>query len=317
MTAPTGHIVLYCGAALATAACLALTLGQLTAQAQQWGDRRALHHTSAVLGLAPVYAVCALVALVWPRAQPYCDGVGSVVEACALYELVALLLHYFYQKAPRGKRAESRVVPLTFLELRDDPALHEQQQLELLFEECAPVEYCCGALVLWPSGAMLRWARRLVAQYVLVRLCETVVQIALHESAEQAYDRSPDPRHAYFWMTSLVNLSMTLALGAALLLVELLEPVLWPHDPWLKFGSLKLLIFALYWQSMALSGLAYLGQLPLAYFAPWSVLRLADALQNTLVCVEMALLALCWHWVFRTDEPKRVSALPEVLRDTC
>lgn len=318
MTAAT-HIVLYCVCALGAALSCVLSAWLAYAHLRQAHDPTVCTYTLRILALAPLYAFCSALQLAVPRLSAYLGGVCEVYEAVALYQFVKLLLHQFYHRAPglglAGASGLESAMP--FEERHQDPEAWQAQNTEALFEECEPAVLCCGALTLWPSAALLRGLRYAVLQYLVVRLAHTVVAVALQEAPGEApYVHSMEPAHAYFWTSTLVNLSITLALGAVFVLISLLEPVVWAHDPWLKFASLKLVIFFCFWQTLLLSALGYAQMLPLAYFAPWDAARLIDGLDSALVCFEMAALSVYHHWIFRADEPQRASVLPHVLRET-
>jgi hypothetical protein len=314
MTAPT-HIALYCVSALGAALSCGVSLWLCYLHVRNRQDPTTCMYTLRVLALAPLYAFCSAIQLAIPRLAVYLVCACEVYEAVALYQFVKLLLHLFYHRAPGLGLQAGDAVP--FEERHQDPEAWQAHNTEVLFEQCEPAVLCCGALTLWPSAELLRGLRYAALQYLVVRCAHSVVAVALHESpGEQGFAHSLDPGHAYFWTSSLVNLSISAALFAVFLLIALLEPVVWAHDPWLKFGSLKLVIFFCFWQTMVLSALGYAQMLPLAYFAPWNAARLIDALDSTLVCVEMAALSVYHHWIFRPDEPQRTSVLSHVLRET-
>lgn len=307
------HLVLYgVSGACCAAACLLVAL-LFWRHLRAWTDPGAQSLTLRILPLAPLYALCALVSLLVPRVYVYVDAARDLYEAYALVQFARLQLHHFYR---RGASYFGLWQQLSFEEkhggARD--ATHAAN-LEALLCECEPVRLCCGALVVWPSLETLAWIERAVSQYALVRLGCALLSIGLYESGRHAH-RSLDPAQAYFWVCAVANASLSLAIAAVLLLCALLERVIWAHDPLLKFGSLKFVIFLVFWQSVALSALAYTDVLPLVYFAPWPAARVVDALDNTLVCVEMAALALVHLWVWRADEPQRTSALWATLRET-
>jgi len=273
-------------------------------------------YTLRILALAPLYAVLSALQLALPRFSVYMSSVCEVYEAIALYQFVKLLLHLFYHRAP-GLGLQSPDNTMPFEERHQDLEEWQARNTEALFEQCDPVDLCCGLVTLWPSASLLRGLRYGVLQYLVLRCAHTVVAIALQESpGEQPYMHSLAPGHAYFWTSSLVNCSITVALGAVFLLISLLEPVVWAHDPWLKFGSLKLVIFFCFWQTLLLNALGYAQMLPLAYFEPWTEARVIDALDSLFVCFEMAALSIYHHWIFRADEPRRACTLVHVLRET-
>lgn len=98
----------------------------------------------------------------------------------------------------------------------------------------------------------------------------------------------------YFWSGIIYNISVTVSLYALGLFWVCMHDDLKPFRPMPKFLSIKLIIFASYWQGFFLSILVWLGAIPddVQGYTPDN---LAAAIQDALICIEMPAFAMA-HW---------------------
>lgn len=308
------HTLLYAVSGVAAAVSCVATLVLAYRHWVNWADPEGQRLTLQILALAPIYAACSAVSIGWHRGAIYCDAACELYEAYVLYQFLRLMVHYAARRATdlhytslgaKGARDCSNDVPFEERHLVN-AAVRDARTLAY-FEECPPL-VLCRCVSIEPTGQLftkLHWA---VAQYGGARALYTVLVIALREAGLHQ-NRSLSPTNANLWLLGMVNVSATAAIAAILLFVTLARPLLWQHDPVLKFGSLKLVVFFVFWQSVLLTALGHWDTLPLRLLAPWTEARAIDALDNTAVCVEMALLAVYHHWIFPSDETQRTSPM--------
>lgn len=98
----------------------------------------------------------------------------------------------------------------------------------------------------------------------------------------------------YFWSGIIYNISVTISLYALGLFWVCMHNDLKPFRPVPKFLSIKLIIFASYWQGFFLSILVWLGAIP-DDVQGYSPDNLAAAIQDALICLEMPAFAVA-HW---------------------
>lgn len=318
---PVAHTIIYTLSGVTTFIACCLSLALVYAHWVNWADPVAQNHTVRIILLAPLYALCSLASLLWPRYFVYFNGVCELYEAYVLYQFFLLLLHCFAKRVTYidyfgdgAEREIDRKKEIPFEERGRVTEAVQEARTRNYFEACRPVEVC-GYVLVEPTVTLLQRLHWIVAQYGPARLIYTLLVIGLYETDAYAH-RSLSPAGAHFWMTGLINLSITLAVGGVLLFIVLVKQVIWQHDPVLKFGSLKLVIFFVFWQSVLFTALASGEVLPVVYFAPWNTTETVDALDNTVVCVEMALLALYHIWIFRSDETRRTSTLWSLLQQS-
>jgi hypothetical protein len=304
---PLSHILLYSVSGGCVLATCVLTMVLGCRHLQNWADPVGQRLTLRVVALLPIYSLCSLASLLLPRLFIYFDSVRELYEAYVLHQFVLLMLHYFYRRAPAHFGLRNA---LRYEEKCHDSEVFASENLEELFTECEPVVMCCGWLVVEAGPRTLATLRYTVLQYLVMRTLFTVVAVPVHESGLY-HHRDLDPSYAYFWLTALLTLSICAAVGAMLLLLGFVKKVVWAHDPTLKFLSLKLVICLIFWQSLLFNGLVYADMIPTLYFVPWSATEVVGALDNLLICVEMAFLSLYHQWIFRYDETQRASPLRE------
>ena len=98
----------------------------------------------------------------------------------------------------------------------------------------------------------------------------------------------------YFWTGVLYNISVTLSLYSLGLFWVCMHQDLKPFRPMPKFLSIKLIIFASYWQGFLLSVLVWVGAIP-DKVEGYTPDNLAAAIQDALICIEMPIFAIT-HW---------------------
>lgn len=98
----------------------------------------------------------------------------------------------------------------------------------------------------------------------------------------------------YLWVGIIYNLSVTISLYSLALFWIIMNDDLKPYRPVPKFLSVKLIIFASYWQGFFLSILQFLGAIPSGPEG-YSPNNMAAAIQDLLICCEMPIFALM-HW---------------------
>lgn len=98
----------------------------------------------------------------------------------------------------------------------------------------------------------------------------------------------------YFWSGIIYNISVTVSLYSLGLFWVCMHQDMKPFRPVPKFLSIKLIIFASYWQGFLLSILVWLGAIP-DDVKGYTRDNLAAAIQDFLICIEMPVFAVM-HW---------------------
>ncbi|KAJ4977152.1 hypothetical protein NE237_002258 [Protea cynaroides] len=97
--------------------------------------------------------------------------------------------------------------------------------------------------------------------------------------------------------TIILNISVSMALYSLVLFYHVFAKELEPHKPLTKFLCIKGIVFFCFWQGVVLKILAAMGIIRSDHF--WlDVEQIEEALQNSLVCVEMVFFSVLQQYAF-------------------
>lgn len=293
-------IALYVAVALCSAGNLALSGGLMAAHWQS-GTQRLRRHTLYILAMVPLFGAMACCSAVWPRHFLYFDLVRESYEAWVLWQFYQLVLCYLEILGPRALNISEAVDHTNvWQDGAGEPYIMQTAEKLLIALPAQPLLW--GRLWLTPSIRLLGWLRNGVLQYCVLRALLPPIMIALFELGLYA-NRQPDAQGGYVWLTLLCTASLGVVLLALLTLIKLTRPVIWPYAPTTKLLAIKLILFCVFWQSLALSGAAYMNAVPVDLFAPeWPLEQTTEVLQAALLSFELTCLALYHHWIFASDE---------------
>ena len=136
--------------------------------------------------------------------------------------------------------------------------------------------------------------------YVWTRLLCTVVTLVLQPM--QLYDEGDltNVKAGYLWCTLLLTTSQTWALYVLVLFYHAMQEELQPLRPFLKFVSVKAVVFFSFWQSVVVAILARAGLIPNKITNP----NQFDAaqIQDIIICFEMFAAAVAMYVAFPASE---------------
>mmetsp|Transcript_119 Transcript_119/g.270 ORF Transcript_119/g.270 Transcript_119/m.270 type:complete len:609 (-) Transcript_119:1556-3382(-) len=228
-----------------------------------------------ILFMAPIYAVDSLLALTFVGwATTYIDVFRDCYEAFTIYNFLKLLIVLL-----GGERA---VIEM----------LEKKPQMQMIF----PLHW----LEPWEMGAEMFYSCKYGAlQYVLVK--PTCALITFVSGAAGIYGPNTfSLARLHFYVFFFSNMSQMWALYCLLMFYLTLKDELGPYNPVLKFFIVKAVVFFCFWQGMLLGLLAYLGYIPAS--GSFSSDSIVEAIQELLVCVEMVVVSLLFHYAFPVEE---------------
>jgi hypothetical protein len=231
-------------------------------------------HVIRILFFVPLFSICSFVALAFPHegglaAETVRDG----YEALVIYSLMALLLE--------GAGGEAMLAA----RLRMKPAAFGAH--------LAPLNWCCRP---WPLGSVFLQRCKLgILQYVVVRILLSIVTIFLvkYDMYDEGNFSATQP---YVYIVILTNFSQMSAIYCLLLFFQAAHEELAPLRAWSKLIAIKTVVFATWWQGVALAILVQLGLMPSTL--EWSQQEVAKGLQNLVIDIEMLIAALAFRWAF-------------------
>lgn len=187
----------------------------------------------------------------------------------------------------RGATPRAAVAPT------DSGAAEEKGDEDLVSVHIAP---CC-CLPAWRIGTpFLHWTRMAVFQYVIVRLVCTLLTLVLTPLDLYGEGEFSNMGKFYFYSVVAINLSQCWALYCLALVYFRFKKALHGLQPTKKFLVIKAIVFLCWWQGMVVSGMASAGWLEGT--TQWTSDEVQRGLQDFLICVEMAIIAMVHHRVY-------------------
>jgi len=209
-----------------------------------------------ILLVCPVYAVSSWLSLTVPKYALQTETIRDIYEAFVIYSFLALVLEY--------SGGEANCVS------------------EITSEE--PIPY------MWPlrrwlkprprDGRLIRFSKQGCLQFVFVKPAMAAISLVMEGLGLYWHP-------AYQWVLLVIyNLSYTMALYCLALFYTATKKVLKPYRPVVKFAAVKSVVFATYWQSLAVAAMPGLSQ------------EEGQRWNNLVLCVEMVPFALILSLAF-------------------
>ncbi|KAJ5755469.1 Organic solute transporter Ost-alpha [Penicillium manginii] len=220
--------------------------------------------------VVPIYAASSWTSIISLRAAQFLDPIRDIYEAFTIYTFFQLLINF----------------------------LGGERSVIIMAHGRPPVSHA------WPLNHVLKKidisdphtflaVKRGILQYAWLKPVLALVSIIMKatDTYEEGYLGITS---GYLWTGIVYNLSVTISLYSLAMFWVCLHDDLTPFRPVPKFLSVKLIIFASYWQGFFLSILQWLGAMGngLAGYTPDN---LAAAIQDSLICFEMPIFAIV-HW---------------------
>ncbi|KKA29903.1 hypothetical protein TD95_001478 [Thielaviopsis punctulata] len=222
-----------------------------------------------ILLMVPIFSFSSYMGLVSPAVSHFIDPIRDFYEAFTIYTFFQLLINYL-----DGERA-----------------------LIIMTHGRPPVQH------VWPLDTVMSKVdisdphtflaiKRGILQYAWLKPVQALATIIMKACGvyKEGYVSLTS---GYFWQGIIYNISVTISLYALGLFWVCMNNDLQPFRPVPKFLSVKLIIFASYWQGFMLGILVWLGAIPdVSGYTPET---LAAAIQDALICLEMPAFAIV-HW---------------------
>jgi len=176
-----------------------------------------------------------------------------------------------------------------------------KDNIQPIFEKKAvgyyPAPFCY--VVLLPGNKFFRLCKLCILQFVFMKPFLAVIAVILDFSG--VYNNgSFSTKSGFLYVTILNNISITISLYFLLLFYSIVREDLEPFKPWKKFLCIKAIIFFAFWQGITLTIMDSLNMLP--QYDKWTEFDVADAIQNSLICLEMFIISLVHPYVFGWEE---------------
>lgn len=267
------EVALFCTTGSFVLFAVFLTAYLIFRHVKHWIDPDGQRCIVRILILVPIYSVVSWLAVLFGDYALYFTLVRDCYEAYALHQFFALLEHYLKEEASS----------LMTIDDADMPDLDTGHLISNYGETPLAAPFCM--LTYQPSKRVFMHIKRCSLQYVFVKPVLAFIAILLHILGLY-HPGSFSIRHGYFWISMLLFISSTLALYFIFLFFELIKRRIFMYKPLLKLISIKILVFFIFWQSIAIAILYDTHCIP-AFFG-WSIARSEETVQNVIICIEMA-----------------------------
>ncbi|KAN0131911.1 DUF300 domain containing protein [Lactarius tabidus] len=217
---------------------------------QWYTNKREQRYIVRLLLMVPIYASISLASyLFWDNATPLLL-IRDSYEAILLTAFFYLLLTYLspdpeVQKAILLKRGLSREVDA---ELRRRRQPRKKWVVPLQFVKWKPQD---GLFFL----QLMKWG---VLQYCVIRPITTLVAVILNHIGLYC-EQSWSPVWGHIWISTIISISVTIAMYCLFQLYVCVAEELAPHQPILKLFAVKAVVFLTFWQATFLSLLSVTG----------------------------------------------------------
>nr|KYP62198.1 Transmembrane protein 184C family [Cajanus cajan] len=236
----------------------------------------------AVISTVPVYATDSIISLWYPRLSLACDILRNYYEAFALYSFGRYLI------ACLG--GEAKVIEL----LEDQYGEHLNKPLLDGLDENRGIEHrsFCN-FFRHPSKLgkdLLTIEKFGLVQYMILKTVCALLAIILEPLGVYG-DGEFKWYYGYPYIAVVLNFSQMWALYCLVQFYNVTHESLQPIKPLAKFISFKAIVFATWWQGVGIAVLCTFGVIPKEG-------KFQTALQDFLICIEMAIAAVAHVFVF-------------------
>uniref|UniRef100_H2Z6Q8 Transmembrane protein 184C n=1 Tax=Ciona savignyi TaxID=51511 RepID=H2Z6Q8_CIOSA len=224
-----------------------------------------------ILWMVPIYAIDnKWFAIKFPKAAIYLDTIRECYEAYVIYSFMAYLLNYLtreYELAGTlGNKPQKTHFPVLLLSPR-------------------PM-----------GGIFIQRCKQGVLQYTLIRPITTIIAL-ICELTGVYHEGDLSPQYAWLWIMIINNVSQIWAMYCLVLFYMATKEELKPISPIGKFVCVKMVVFASFWQGVAIAIIADVVHLNKKW--GWDTPQeFAAGLQDLLICFEMFIAAVAHHYTF-------------------
>lgn len=272
----------------------------------------------AVLWMVPIYGITSWLSLVYPKAEPYFATLRDCFEAYVVYTFVGFLIAILSD----GMTFNQLLRKLSKLVEHEKDAVekykHRQSHPEIdpevipggeavaaltkpkehlipPFPCCYHVNDCRSIAAAWLYQCQL-----MALQFVIMKPLLTVIPLLVAVGGAYDMDKdSPWGDNTLNWESPKLyimffqNVSVMIAFYGLLSLYHGVEKDLEWCDPWPKFLCIKGVVFATFWQNIAIQGMTMFDLLDE---------RAASQISNLLICIEMLVASLAHIYIFPYQE---------------
>jgi hypothetical protein len=238
-------------------------------------------HVIRILMMVPIYALTSYLALVFNEQKLLFETIRDCYEAFALYSFHCFLIEYLGGQS---------VLAST---LRSKPTIAHV------------TPFCC--MRPWSMGPkFVRLTTIGILQYIPTKILMSIVVLFTSLAGVYGEGEFLNPFVYYGYISFILTISQTWALYCLVLFFLGTKEELGPVRPLPKFLAIKAIIFFTYWQSLMISVLETVGVISEKWGIGcpncWDAPKIASALNDFIICVEMLMFAVAHHYAFAIED---------------
>ncbi|TMW55176.1 hypothetical protein Poli38472_013938 [Pythium oligandrum] len=238
-------------------------------------------HVIRILMMVPIYALTSYLALVFNDQKLLFETIRDCYEAFALYSFHCFLVEFL---------GGPSVLAST---LRSKAQVHHT------------VPFCC--MKSWAMGGKFIQLTTIgILQYIPTKILMSIVVLFTSLAGVYGEGEFLNPFVYFGYVSFILTISQTWALYCLVLFFLGTKEELAPIRPLPKFMAIKLVIFFTYWQSLMISLLETVGVISEKWEIGcpncWDAPKIASALNDFIICVEMLMFAIAHHYAFAIED---------------
>lgn len=278
------------GAAFALVALL-ISLWLILQHLRSYSDPAEQKWIIAVLFMVPVYACESIISLWNSKLSLACDILRNCYEAFALYAFGRYLVACLGGERQVFRLLESRKRDELSQELLDKARARNRGGAYSFF--CDPDALGENLYTIIKFG---------LVQYMILKTLCALLALVLEPFGAYG-DGEFKWNYGYPYIAAVINFSQTWALYCLVKFYNATHEKLQAIRPLAKFISFKAIVFATWWQGVGIAIVCQTGLLPKEG-------KVQNALQDFLICIEMAIAAVAHAYVFTVEPYQHVPAVP-------
>ncbi|XP_030510766.2 protein LAZ1 homolog 2 isoform X1 [Cannabis sativa] len=248
----------------------------------------------AVLFIVPAYATESVISLWNPKFSLACDILRNCYEAFALYSFGSYLIACL-----GGERSVIEELENESRKLLNKPLIEEASENHINERNRSFWNFFTRPCVL--GKELLTIEKFGLVQYMILKTVCAFLALLL-ELLGVYGDGEFKWYYGYPYLAVVLNFSQMWALYCLVQFYNVTHERLQPIKPLAKFISFKAIVFATWWQGVAIALLRAFGAIPKQG-------ELQSGLQDFLICIEMAIAAVAHMYVFSTERYHYVPAI--------
>jgi len=263
-------------------------------------------YTVRVLLMVPVYSAASWLGLYQKQYGAYWDLARETYEAVAIYSFYQFLMCYLQRNAPEllaeKYRRKGKKVQNPHHDAIHQAAMDETHPDHQKFLEEPEHFFPCCCMQQWHRATNFDSCTKYgTLQYVPIKIVCAILTFAFSLAGPQYYASGTFAvANSYPYIALVTNCSQLWAMYCLVMYLHGNFHAFSKIQPVAKLLCIKGVVFFTFWQSVAIAGLAHIGEVHETQ--TYTTDQVSDGLQDFIVCIEMFIAALAHLYAFHWKE---------------